>query len=216
MIYLIHGQNQVDSRRFLIRLRSNYKNIRVIPGKNLNDKDFLKLIKEYNQPLFEGREAILIEEFDGNWDILPKQEIKGIDIILWADRKIDKLVPKTKTFLFEQQKKLSAFKLVDAVLYKDEKEALVILDTLLKKKEPGEKIIGAFLRGFGLLYCAKTGSLEKAKIPLFASERIKEQEKNWNKAEIKRALLNLIYADVTVKGGQNASIALTTFINRVT
>jgi len=215
MVYLIHGQNQVDSRRFLIRLKSNYKNIEVIPGKHLNEKNFLNKIRGYSHPLFGGKTAFLVEEFDGNWSVLPKKDLKEIDIILWSGKKLDVKPTMVKSFLFDQQRNLTAFKLVDAVLLKDEREALVILYGLLKKKEPPEKIIGALSRGFSLIYCAKEGSLGKAKMPSFALQRLKDQERFWNKLEIKKAFLELLRADVSLKSGQESPSALITVVSKL-
>ena len=99
MIYLIHGANVVDSRRFLIRFKGNYQNLEVFNGKNLKDDAIKNMLAQISHDLFGGKSAVLIEFFNGDWGTLPKNPPEGIDLILWSDQKIDSGKLKVKNFL---------------------------------------------------------------------------------------------------------------------
>jgi hypothetical protein len=215
MIYLIHGQNQVDSRRFLIRLKSDYQDIQQIPGKGLSDKIFRGALSRVSHPLFGGKTALLIEGFDGNWKIFPKKLPEGVDLILWSEEKVEAGDLPAKKFLFDQVKKTTSFKLADAILFRNEKQALVLATQILDTKEPIERIIGALSRSFALVYAAKEGSLRYASLADFAREKIEDQAKLWTKAALKKALLRLLTADVALKEGAKTHLVITSFINQV-
>jgi len=215
MIYLIHGQNQVDSRRFLIRLKSTYQDIQQIPGKGLSDKIFKEALSRISHHLFGGKTTLLIEGFDGNWQIFPERLPDDIDLILWSDKKLEVGKGPVKNFLFDRSQKATNFKLADAILFRDEKQALVLSSQILKTKEPTEKIIGAVARGLVLAYCAKENSLQNSNLASFAREKIEDQAKLWTKAALKKALLRLLIADVALKEGAKNHLVLTSFINQV-
>ena len=214
MIYLIHGQNQVDSRRFLVRLKNNYQNIESISGKNLTEEEFKRISLRLSHPLFGGKSSILIENFNGDWQILPKAPPKEVDIILWSGEKIELGKVAAKNFLFHKTTKASVFKLADAVLFKREKEALVLTFQLLSTKEANEKIIGALGRGLYLAYCAKEGSLAGSGLPNFAREKIEDQAKFWSGSALKKALIYLLQSDLALKRGAKAHPVFTSFISR--
>ena len=215
MIYLIHGENQVDSRRFLIKLKDNYRDIQNISGKNLNSQYFKQKLVEASKPLFGGNSAFLIENFDGNWEIFPEKLPETLDLILWSNQKLmTSQAPVLKNFLFDKAIKPSAFKLSDSILFKDEKDAQIVLSKLLSAKEPTEKIIGALLRGLFLVYCAKE-SLEELQIPSFAKEKLKEQAKNWSKSQIRNVILQLLKMDLMLKEGKKTQIVFSNFISQV-
>lgn len=215
MIYLISGQNQVDSRRFLIRLKSDYQDIQQIPGKGLNEKIFKEATNQLSHPLFGGKTAILVEKFAGNWQIFPKKLPAGVDLILWSDEKLAAGDQPVKNFLFDRTQKATSFKLVDAILFRNERQALILATQILNTKEPTEKIIGALARGFSLAICAKENSLRNSGLAAFAREKIAEQAKLWTKTSLRKALLRLLAIDITLKEGAKAHPALTTFISQV-
>lgn len=214
MIYLIHGQNNVDSRRFLVRLKSNYQDIQEIPAKNLNQKIFSRKLKEASRPIFGGKSAVLIENFGGNWEILPANSFNDLDLILWSPQRVEEGKQKVKSFAFDQGRKATAFRLTDAILFRNEKEAQSLLLELLARKEPPEKIIGAMLRGVFLVYCAKK-SLSGVSLPSFARKKIEEQSKNWTEKALKKVTAGLLSADLALRNGESASLVFSQFISRI-
>ena len=215
MIYLIHGQNQVESRHFLTRLKSGYQNIETINAKNVGEKKLQNIFGQVSHPIFGGKSALLIEHFAGNWQVFPKKIPEGFDIILWTDEKMQAGSLPVKNLLFDKLQKASAFKLVDALLFKNERSAHTLLSELLFAKEPTEKIIGALARSFFLVYCAKKGSLRNMVLPLFAKEKIQDQSKGWSQAGLKKALVQLLGVDLALKEGAQAKPVFTAFISRV-
>ena len=214
MIYLIHGANQVDSRRFLIRFKSNYQDVQNIPGKNLSSSLLQEKLGQASHHLFGGKSAFLIENFSGDWGIFPKRLPEGLDIILWSEEKIEMGDSRVKSFLFDQQRKATAFKLADAILFKNEKEAQVLAWQLLVSKEPPEKIVGAALRGLLLAFCAKE-TLRGVSIPPFVRKKAEEQAKFWSRQNLKRAILELLRAEIALKEGRTASLVFAHLIHRV-
>lgn len=214
MIYLIHGTNQVDSRRFLVRLKTDYEDIQNIPGKNLNKKVLEEKLKMANQYLFGGKSAFLIENFSGDWSVFPKNLPESLDLILWASEKIEVGNKKVKSFLFDQKKKANAFRLTDAILFRDEKEAFATATQLLLEKEPTEKIVGAILRGLLLAFCAKENLSELPLAP-FARQKVEDQAKFWSKSGLKRAILELLRADLDLKSGKSSSLVFSQLIGRL-
>src|SRR4030043_537088 len=102
MIYLIHGTNQVDSRRFLIRLKGSYQDIQTISGKGLSKEVLEEKLKIASHYLFGGKSSFLIEHFSGDWNILPKKLPEEADIILWSGGKVETGKTLVKSFLFDQ------------------------------------------------------------------------------------------------------------------
>ncbi len=215
MIYLIHGQDQVDSRRYLIRLKSSYENVEAVSGRNLGKAELEKAFQQASHHLYATKAAFLIEYFSGEWGIFPKKLPSGVDIILWADKKIDLGMVQVKNLSFDRVKKPTAFKLSDAILFRKEREALTIAAQLLAIKEPPEKIIGAIGRGLYLVYAAKSGSLQTAQLPKFAKEKILDQAGLWSKLALKKALIYLLRSDLSLKEGAKSPQVFTTLISRV-
>ncbi|OGY26617.1 MAG: hypothetical protein A2Z24_02240 [Candidatus Woykebacteria bacterium RBG_16_44_10] len=215
MIYLIHGTNQVDSRRFLIRLKGSYQDIQTISGKGLSKEVLEEKLKIASHHLFGGKSSFLIEHFSGDWNILPKKLPEETDIILWSGGKVEIGKTLVKSFLFDQRKKATTFRLVDAILFKDEKESQSLALELISAKEPIEKIIGAVLRGLLLAFCAKDkDDLRETPLSSFVQQKIKEQAKNWTRVALKKAILELLRADVALKESRAADLILSQFINR--
>jgi len=213
MIYLIHGANQVESRRFLIRFKGNYQDIQNIPGKNLNSSLLQEKLRIASHHLFGGKSAIVIENFSGDWKIFPKKLPEGLDIILWSEEKIEIRDSRVKSFLFDQLRRATAFKLADALLFKKEKEAQILAWQLLAAKEPPDKIVGAILRGLVVAYCAKEGP-SISQLPFFAKQKAVEQAENWSKLALKKAILALLRADLSIKEGRAALSVFSQFISQ--
>ena len=216
MIYLVHGQNEVDSRRFLIRLKSGYQDLQSFQYKILDKKLLETSIKKLSQPLFGGKSAILIEGFTGNIDILPQSLPERLDIILWSNKRLDVRNKDVKSFLFDRVRRANVFKLSDAVLLRREKEAQILLTQLLYGKELPEKIIGALARGFYLIYFIKEGTINKVNLSNFIIQKHNDQATHWTIARIKKGLLQLLYADLAIKDGKKPTVVFTNLISRLT
>lgn len=215
MIYLIHGQNEVDSRRFLIRLKTSYQSIQNIPGKNLSEKNLESRLSETSHALFGGKTALLIENFEGDLASLPKKLPDGLDLILWSDKKLVVTNKNIKNILFNQIIKGSVFKLADAVLLKNEKQAQIMLEDLLENKEVPEKIIGTISRALCLVYFVKENTIDKTNLSLYPRQKHIEQARYWSKLSVKRGLLQLLSSDLAIKRGSKPSHVLTNLVTHL-
>lgn len=214
MIYLIHGTNSVDSRRYLIRLKQNYENVEIIDARKLKAEGFGKKLSQIPHNLFGNNSAVLIEYFKGDWKRIPEKLPKGLDLILWSEEKIRAPQINVKNIVFNKYSQVSTFKLADAILFKNEKEAQIIASQLMASKEPIEKILGTLNRSFYLAYCEKEKSLKGANLHSFVLEKVREQAKMWSKGGLKKALLHLLRVDLDIKEGLKSDLALPIFIGR--
>jgi len=216
MIYLIHGRNVIDSRRFLVRLKSAYGSVEVVVGKTLTKTNFEERLQEANQYLFSGKTAFLVEDFKGVWPGLSSNLPEDVDIIFWAADKVETIPPGVKSYLFQTQIKANPFRLVDAVLFKDEKSSQELCQQLLTEKESPEKIIGLLARSFCLVYSSKDGSLDKSKTAQFLVDKLSQQSQVWKAYEIKKALVALLQADLSLKEGAKPAIVFTSLVSQLT
>ncbi len=215
MIYLIHGTNPVDSRRYLIRLKQNYENIETIDARKLKVGCFGKRLGQISHNLFGNNAVVLMEYFSGDWTQIPEKLPGGLDLILWSEEKIRSSKINVKNVVFNKYSQISTFKLADAILFKNEKEAQIIASQLIASKEPIEKILGTLNRSFYLAYCEKEKSLQGENLHSFALEKIREQSKMWSKGGLKKELLHILQVDLDIKEGLKRDLALSLFIGRV-
>lgn len=216
MIYLIHGTNSVDSRRYLISMKQNYENIETVNGKKIKTEDMLKNFNQTSHHIFGKNTAILIEYFNGDWKLIPEKLPKDLDLILWSDDKIRPPKVNVRNFVFNRAFQASTFKLADAILFRSEKEAQIIASQLLSSKEPIEKILGILNRSFYLVYCEKEKSLKGEDLHSFVREKIVDQARMWTKSGLKKALVYLLRVDLELKEGLKPNLALPLFIGRIT
>lgn len=210
MIYLIHGKNIPDSRKFLSKLKSNYSDILELDHKKLLKGELQKKVLEKSSFLFGGKSAIVLENFNGNWEEIPRSS--PTDIILWVSEKLE-APPNTKAFLFDLFPQNSVFKLADAIFYKREKEAYAQLEQLIISKVPTEQIVGIIGRSLTMLLLSKEGELQG--MQEFVKKRVQEQSRLWSNGALKKALVELLKVDVSSKEGAKPQILLTAFISKV-
>jgi len=215
MIYLVHGQNEVDSRRFLTKLKVSYGDVREVDGKNLTKEYLERQLSESSVSLFGAKSAFLIDNFSSGLDILPKQSPEGLDLIVWSSKKIPVYSKHLKSFLFDKVVKANVFKLTDAVLSGRERQALILLDELVQSKEAPEKIIGTLNRGLCFLYFAKEGSIAKTNLPPFIQQKHVEQARGWDEKTVKKGMAKLISADLAIKSGSKPHLVLTNLISEL-
>ena len=215
MIYLVHGQNEVDSRRFLTKLKISYGDVREVEGKNLTKEHLERQLSESSLSLFGTKSALLIDNFSSGLDILPKQSPEGLDLIIWSNKKIPVSSKHLKSFLFDKATKANVFKLADAVLFGRERQALILLDELVQSKEAPEKIIGTLNRGLCFLYFAKEGSIAKTNLPPFIQQKHVEQARGWDEKTVKKGMAKLISADLAIKSGSKPHLVLTNLISEL-
>lgn len=215
MIYLIHGKNEVDSRRFLTKLKTSYNNVKTWDNKSLTKKDLDSNMRIASKELFGGKSAFLVEGFNGESEILPKLTPEGLDLILWSNKKLFITGKDLKVFLFDRITKANTFKLADAILFKQEVQAYNLLDELLSSKEPPEKIIGTINRGLCLVFLVKENTISRTNLSSYIQQKHIDQSRYWSKASVKRALVRLLKTDLAIKDGTKPNIALSNLISQL-
>ena len=214
MIYLVHGDDSLLSRRFLFRLKSGYDQVVDITGKNIS-KERLELAL-FSESLLAKKILVVVEDLK-NW-----QEIKGVrlnnasDLVFWFKNKIDLPdFPINRVILFDLRQ-ASAFKLADALLMKNEKLSFLTLSSLLKQGEPAEKILGTIGFAFRNLALTLEGNLEKIVKNSYAQEKIKQQANFWTLSQISLAFDAIFTTDLRLRQREhNPSMELLALINKL-
>ncbi len=196
MIYLLHGQDTVSSRSFLLRLKEQYQVTTVIDLKKT--KGVFELPTEQ---LFEQKHLIVLE------NSIPKDADNLIpqvtnDLVIWLSDDLD-TIPKWvgKNLSFKLTENVSTFKLADLVFSGQEKQALLVLKNLLQKNTPMELLIGSLVRQLRLINFALEDEVEKVSRNSFLQGKIKDQARKWSKRKVKSAGLRLLKADLSIKKG---------------
>ena len=196
MIYLLHGQDTVSSRNFLLRLKGQYQTTIVI--------DLKKSKGNFELPtdsLFEQKTLLILENsLPKNADeLLPKV---SFDVAIWLPESIE-TVPKwvDKDLLFKLSENSSTFKLADLIFLGQEKQALLVLESLFLNNTASELIIGTLVRQLRLVNLVLEGETEKVSKSSFVQKKASDQAKNWSLRKAKSAGLFLLRADLSLKKG---------------
>ena len=196
MIYLLHGQDTASSRNFLLRLREQYKTTTTIDVKK--SKGILEVPSEQ---LFEQKALIVLENsIPKNADeLLPNS---SSDVAIWLPDRLE-IIPKwvEKNLLFKLSETTSTFKLADLVFLGQEKQALLILESLLKKSIPSELVIGSLVRQLRLINLVLEGEELKVSKKSFVQSKTVDQARKWSKKKVRLAGLQLLKADLSIKKG---------------
>lgn len=206
MIYLLHGENTVSSRSYLLKLKKDFSEVKTISIKSLSSLELSSLTPG---SLFSTKVLIVIE----GWGKDTAEKIKGLgkerDVVIWTDKIVENPPKEFKVLEFKENFKTNAFRLADAAAERDLKKSLQILADLQNYKIPPELIIGALSREFRLLLA----TVEKENLsgtPDFVKEKLKKQVLNWNKEEVIKVLNKILELDQRIKTGRvGAFIGLT-------
>lgn len=206
MIYLVHGEDIVSSKNFLLKFKESYSSVDTVSlknAKNLND------VLPTGKGLFSEKKLVVLESFPLKKDLKLSKNL-DYDVLLWFGDSIT--VPNwvDKNWYFKQNQSISSFKLVDYVFYGQEKQALEILRDLLRDTKEREMIVGSLVRQMRLLALAINGEVAEVSKSEFLREKIKNQAKNWNFRKIRAGLIYLLKTDLWLKQGKLSSETLLT------
>ena len=206
MIYLIHGEDIVSSKNFLLNLKKNYSGFDQVSLKNV--KNIAEVLPS-GKGLFSDKKLVVIENFPLRKDVqLPKK--LDYDAVLWFAETIPVPTWVDKVWYFKQNQTLSSFKLADAVAYGQEKQALAILTDLLKDPKEKEMVVGSLVRQLRMLALCLSGQSEEVSKSQFLQGKIREQAKNWNFRKLRTALIYLLKTDLWLKQGKLSGETLLT------
>src|SRR3989344_2678099 len=127
MIYLVHGEDSVSSKNFLLKMKNDYSSLDQVSFKNV--KNVNELLPS-GKGLFSEKKLVIIENFPIRKGFeIPKN--LDFDVVLWFAESVTAPTWVDKSWYFKQREVNSSFKLADAVAYGQEKQALLVLKELL-------------------------------------------------------------------------------------
>ena len=206
MIFLVHGEDTVSSRSFLLKLRQDYSSAETISLKNIKDP---QTILPSGKGLFSEKKLIILE----NFSLSKTKEINGdydYDLVLWFPETITPPSWINKAWHFKQTNSVSIFKFADSVVYGQEKQALLMLENLLLSSKEREMIIGTLVRTLKMIALSLSGEAETVSNSSFVQSKVREQAKEWDLKKVKIALLYLLKTDLWMKQGKLSSEDLLT------
>ncbi|OGG02439.1 hypothetical protein A2Z33_05265 [Candidatus Gottesmanbacteria bacterium RBG_16_52_11] len=210
MLTLIHGDNTEASRRELNRIRTGYREIRMLSGKALTSRDLIQAADSGS--LFGGKSAVVIENF------LTKNPAKSkltaelldflvrvaerSDIILWEEKEIPKstvsrLSPKLTERLIKHPPALFAF--LDA-LAPGKPNALLVSYGRVLEKEASELVHAMILRRIRQLIMIKDG-IKPRETASWQENRLTMQAKLFTMEQLIRLHKSLTMNEFSVKSG---------------
>lgn len=196
MIYLLHGQDTVSSRNFLLRLKKQYQTATVIDVKK--SKEIFELPSEQ---LFGQKSLIILE------NSVPKNADNLLpsithDVVVWLPDSLE-TIPEWvgKNLLFKLSETASTFKLADLIFLGQEKQALILLGNVLQKNTAAELLIGSLVRQLRAINLVLEGEAHRVSKNSFVQSKTVDQARKWSKKKVKLAGLQLLKADLSIKKG---------------
>ncbi len=219
MIYLLHGNDVVSSRKKLEELRSEYEptSISVLAAKEIDYAQFPLLFSTMS--MFDEKRVVVVEEKPD-----PKQldlnsiSTSGVDLIIWVGsvlRSNDALIgaitkAKGKVEVFEEKPDLSVFPFLDAVA---SRKRIIALREYMKLKAEGNDPI--------YLVTMLVWQFRQILVPEMANGFVKKKvesfKANFSFEELRKIYYLLLQMDVQLKTGDGvAEVMVEQFVYKVT
>lgn len=209
MINIIHGDDTVSSRKFLVELKNASKNPVTLDGKELTFNDLVQTLK--SNSLFSEEKNIFIEnlfskkkgsELDEIIELLKKDS--NLNIVFWEDNELSKSqlsnFPKVKAQLFQIPKTLFSF--LDNFSTNGSSNILNFHEAL--KTTDAEAIFYMLIRQFRLLLAlsANSDGIEEAqRLAPWQKEKLQRQSRIFTVEQLKRTYNKLYETDLSIKTG---------------
>ena len=211
MLTIIHGENVVASRNYLLSQIDQFKK----KGQEvlfLDEKNFTpeNLVAALEKDLFGQQKVVVFESFSR---LKPNQKKEATEIIkqhpegilfLWEAKTLPasffKPFPKSQARLFKPSPIL--FQFLDALSPKNKQKAIFLLGQVLKKEETG--LVFYFLtRRINDLILIKENHEEKVSArQAWQKEKLKKQAQDFSQEKLADFLCQLIWLDYQQKSGQ--------------
>lgn len=198
MIYLVHGEDVVSSKNFLLKMRTDYTSLDQISFKGVKNIDELL---PTGKGLFSERKLVIIENFPLRKGFELAKNL-DFDVVLWFPETVITPTWINKVWYFKQRETNSSFRLADAVAYGQERQALLVLKELLRDPREKEMIVGSLVRQMRLIALSLSGEGQEVSKSQFLQEKVQEQARSWNFRKIRSALVYLLKTDLWLKQGK--------------
>lgn len=206
MLTLLHGDNIVDSRNELVRIKNNYQGeVLIFNGKTLSLTELKSAVESLS--LFGSRRLIIIEELHSKiskiqlkelLEYLLKSEI-SVDMILWESKEIlktslNKFMPVWKIQLFSIPKSL--FTLLSSIIPSNNAKIMKLLKET-RKTNNNEFIFLMIVRQIKMLLLASENALTS--MPTWMQFKYLRQAKDFSKEQLLRIYRKLLLIDIGQK-----------------
>lgn len=213
MIFLLHGDNQIASRKklnFLIATARD-EGVEVIRVDGLK-AEFVDIIQALETPSFFSKKRLVVIEglFSRVQSELKKKIIDYLknvpaetDIVLWEKKGVPGTTTRwlTKSWKIELFKTpADVFKFLDSIAPRDSTKSLIYLDQSLKKDSP-EMVFYMMIRRFRELMLAKELGKKGLKGAPWQITRIVSQSNKFTLNELVSTYRRLLQTDVDIKTG---------------
>lgn len=208
MINIIHGDDTVSSRKYLVELKNASLNSITLEGKELNLNDLVETLK--SNSLFSDEKDIFIEnlfsknrsnELENIIDLIKKNS--NLNITIWEGSELSKsqlsIFPKAKINLFKIPKTLFLF--LDNLSPNNPKNIVNFHEALITSDE--EMLFYMLIRQFRLMLSIRdSSSIDDVKrLAPWQKEKILKQSKLFTTEQLERIYNKLYDTDLNIKTG---------------
>lgn len=215
MITIIHGDDLVSSRKFLVEQKNSLQNTTTLNGDELTLE---KLVEAFEgSSLFSDEKNIFIEnlfskkrskELEEILDYISKKN--DIDLFIWEKTDLSKsqlsTFPKAKTFLFKIPKNIFSF--LDNISPKNNNNILNF-HKVLETNDP-DIIFYMLIRQFRLLLAVSGTSSnsidEMQRLSPWQRNNLERQSKKFSLSELRDAYNKLYKLDLNIKTGVSSNL----------
>ncbi len=229
MIYIVHGENQIASRKEALRIASS-EGASVVEMRSV-DHDVSQVAgKFFSSDLFSSKISLIFNMTkDKNFDY--KELIQRFlttesnnNFIFYSSALIEKSNPVLKAVgelkasmrEFKDDQKQSVFALIDALMEKKRKDSYNRLGELLDANEDEFEILSMMVFGLRNLALFHFEAPSFSKLHPFVQQKTTKQAKNFSKTEIVDLYENLYTFDLETKTGKRSpDMALSLMIEKI-
>jgi DNA polymerase III delta subunit len=221
MIYLLHGGDQVSSRKKLEKIRSGYdrSNIEVFNAKDIDYPVFALQFSTIS--MFDNKRLIVVEgKIDPSQLDLGKiaSSQNDVDLLIWIDSQLrsnDSLVTQVTKYagtveLYEEKPDIVIFPFLDAVAKRNRIAAMKEYSSLLESDQDPIYIHTMLVWQFRML-------LAPEKASGFVKKKVAEFSRNFSFDELRKIYYLLLQIEIQLKTGEGIPhVLLEQFILKIT
>lgn len=215
MIFIIHGDDIVASRKKLTSLKKDFKDAEVFQfeGEKTSVTDIIQVFE--SQSLFAKKKLIVLEKFIETKDkALVAQVFNELkknashEVIFWEPKEVKRelleLLPKQATVLFFKQERL-LFRFLDSIRLGNTREMLSLLYQV-RSSEADELVFYMLVRQFRLLLAITLGSniSEVKRLAPWQRSKLERQARAFGEETLLILYRRLFQIEREVKTGANA------------
>lgn len=214
MITILHGDDVVSSRKYLVELKSSVVNPLTLDGKNLELNDLIQTLK--SNSLFSDEKNIFIENLFSKKKSKDLEEIIELikknsnqNLVIWDSGELSKpqlsTFPKAKINLFKISKTL--FNFLDSISPNNSKNVLRFHEALKTSDE--EMLFYMLIRQFRLLLALSSGANsidDVQRLSPWQKDKLVRQSKLFTVEELKIVYNKLYEADLNIKTGVQSNL----------